>query len=204
MFNTAEKKERSLGVKLFLKGDRCNSPKCTMVRRPYRPGLHGKRRSGAPSEFKSQLQEKQKIKATYGIREAYMKKVVNEAAKNPEVTGLMIINFLERRLDNVVYRLGFTSSRSVARQMVGHGHFLINGKKITVPSYRIKVGDIISIRPQSKEHLNFKDLTTNLKKIEPPVWLTFDQERLEGKVIALPKDVESIFDINLVIDYYSK
>lgn len=204
MFNTTEKKERSLGVKLFLKGDRCNSPKCTMVRRPYRPGVHGKRRSGAPSEFKSQLQEKQKIKATYGLRETYMKKVVKEAAKNPEVTGLMIINFLERRLDNVVYRLGLAASRSVARQMVGHGHFLVNGRKVTVPSYRIKVGDMISIRPQSREHPNFKDLATNLKKIEPPVWLALDQERLEGKVLALPKDVETIFDINLVIDYYSK
>lgn len=204
MFNTSEKKERSLGVKLFLKGDRCNSPKCTMVRRPYRPGLHGKRRSGAPSEFKSQLQEKQKIKATYGIREAYMKKIVGEAAKNPEVTGLMILNLLERRLDNVVYRLGFTSSRSIARQMVNHGHFLVNGKKVNTSSYRVKIGDVVAIRPQSREHANFKDLSDNLKKIEAPVWLALDKEKIEGKVIAPPKDVEALIDVNLVIDYYSK
>src|SRR3989344_758458 len=116
MFNTTEKRERSLGVKLFLKGDRCNSPKCAMMRNPHRPGAHGKRRSGNPSEFKQQLQEKQKIKATYGIRESQMQKVVSQASKNPGVTGPMIINFLEMRLDNVVYRLGFTPSRSVARQ----------------------------------------------------------------------------------------
>lgn len=175
-----------------------------MVRRPYRPGLHGKRRSGAPSEFKSQLQEKQKIKATYGIREAYMKKIVGEAAKNPEVTGLMILNLLERRLDNVVYRLGFTSSRSIARQMVNHGHFLVNGKKVNTSSYRVKIGDVVAIRPQSREHANFKDLSDNLKKIEAPVWLALDKEKIEGKVIAPPKDVEALIDVNLVIDYYSK
>ena len=204
MFNTSEKKERSLGVKLFLKGDRCNSPKCAMTRKPYRPGAHGKRRSRAPSEFKSQLQEKQKIKATYGLREAYMKRIVYEAMKNPEVTGLMIVNFLERRLDNVIYRLGLVVSRSVARQMVGHGHFLVNGKKVTVPSYRVRIGDIVSIRPQSKSHPNFNDLAINLKKTEPPVWLVLDKEKVEGKVSALPKDIEAIFDINSVIDYYSK
>ena len=204
MFNTTEKKERALGIKLFLKGDRCNSPKCAMVRRPYRPGRHGKRRSGAPTEFKLQLQEKQKIKATYGIREAYMKKIVGEAFKNPGVTGQMIISLLERRLDNVVFRLGLVPSRSVARQMVNHGHFFINGRPVTVPSYRVEVGDKISIRPKSKEQPVFKDLAINLKKVESPVWLALDGEKLEGIIVALPKDIESIFDIKLVIDYYSK
>lgn len=204
MFNTAEKKERALGVKLFLKGERCNSPKCAMIRRPYRPGAHGKRRSGAPSEFKQQLQEKQKIKLTYGIREAQMRRVVAEAAKNLGITGPMIVNFLERRLDNVVYRLGFTPSRSIARQMVNHGHFLVNGRKVTIPSYRVKIDDVVSIRAQSREHPHLKDLAVNLKKVEAPVWLMFDQEKLEGKVIALPKDIETMFDVNLVIDYYSK
>ena len=204
MFNTTEKRERSLGVKLFLKGDRCNSPKCAMMRNPHRPGAHGKRRSGNPSEFKQQLQEKQKIKATYGIRESQMQKVVSQASKNPGITGPMIISFLEMRLDNVVYRLGFTPSRSVGRQTVGHGHFLVNGKRVTIPSYRVKIGDVVSIRPQSKEHPVFKDLAVNLKKIEQPVWLHLDKEKNEGKVVSLPKDVETLFDVNLVIDYYSK
>ena len=204
MFNTKEKRERSLGVKLFLKGDRCNSVKCAMMRRPYRPGAHGKRRSGAPSEFKQQLQEKQKIKATYGLREAQMERIVYEAAKNPGITGPMIINFLEMRLDNIVYRLGFVPSRSIGRQMTGHGHFLVNGKKVTIPSYRAKIGDVVTIRPQSKDHIVFKDLSLNMKKIESPVWLYLDKEKIEGKIVSLPKDVETFFDINLVIDYYSK
>ncbi len=204
MFNTKEKKERALGVKLFLKGERCNSIKCAMMRKPYRPGAHGKRRSGAPSEFKQQLQEKQKIKAIYGLRESQMQRIVSEAAKNPGITGPMILNYLEMRLDNLVYRLGFVPSRSVGRQMVGHGHFLVNNKKVTIPSYRVKVGDIITIRPQSKDHIVLKDLAVNIKKTEPPVWLYLDGEKLEGKVISLPKDVEAFFDVNLVIDYYSK
>lgn len=204
MFNTKEKKERSLGVKLFLKADRCNSIKCAMMRKPYRPGAHGKRRSGNPSEFKQQLQEKQKIKATYGLRESQMQRIVYEAAKNPGITGPMIINFLEMRLDNLVYRLGLVPSRSVGRQMAGHGHFLVNGKKVTIPSYRAKVGDVVAIRPQSKDHIVFKDLSLNMKKVEPPVWLYLDKEKIEGKVVSLPKDVETFFDINLVIDYYSK
>ena len=108
------------------------------------------------------------------------------------------------RLDNLVYRLGLVPSRSVGRQMTNHGHFLVNGKKVTIPSYRVKVGDIVAIRSQSKDHIVFKDLSLNMKKIEPPVWLYLDKEKIEGKVISLPKDVEAFFDINLVIDYYSK
>jgi small subunit ribosomal protein S4 len=204
MFNTTEKRERSLGAKLFLKGSRCDSPKCALLRNPHRPGAHGKRRSGNPSEFKQQLQEKQKIKATYGIRESQMAGVVTRASKNPGITGQMIISFLERRLDNVVYRLGFTPSRSVARQMVNHGHFLVNEKKVTIPSYSLKIGDIVSIRPQSKNHPIFKDITEKMKRIEAPVWLSLEAEQLRGKVVSLPKDTETAFDVALVIDYYAK
>ncbi|MEK7590251.1 MAG: 30S ribosomal protein S4 [Patescibacteria group bacterium] len=204
MFNTKEKKERSLGVKLFLKPHRCSSPKCVTVRRPTKPGLHGKMRRRALSEYGQQLAEKQKIKFAYGIREAQMRKVFESAAKHKGITGEMIINFLERRLDNVVYRLGLALSRSVGRQLVGHGHILVNGRKVTIPSYAVKANDVIAIRPQSKDHPVFKDLAERLKQYEPPIWLFIDKSQLEGKVISLPKDFEIPFDVTLVVDYYSK
>lgn len=204
MFNTKEKKERSLGVKLFLKPHRCSSPKCVTVRRPTRPGVHGKARRRAPSEFGQQLMEKQKIRFAYGIREAQMRRVFAAASKHKGITGEMIISFLERRLDNVVYRIGLAPSRSVGRQLIGHGHIMVNGKKVTIPSYEVKVNNVITIRPQSKDHPLFKDLAERLKQYEPPVWLVLDRDRLEGKVISLPKDFEIPFDVNLVVDYYSK
>jgi len=203
MFNTQEKKERALGVKLFLKAHRCNSPKCVMLRRPHRPGLHGKRRRTV-SEVGQQLSEKQKIKVSYGIREAQMRQVFQRAAKNPGITGALIIQILERRLDNAVYRLGLAPSRSVARQLVGHGHILINGRKVTVPSYLVRTGDRIAIRPQSKDNAVLKGLAEALKNYNAPAWLKLDKERHEGEVLALPKDLEAPFDVNMVVDYYSK
>jgi small subunit ribosomal protein S4 len=203
MFDTREKKERSLGTKLFLKAYRCNSPKCVTTRRPQRPGLHGKLYKTL-SEFGQQLKEKQKIRFTYGIREAQMKRLVQKAIKSPGVTGEMMMSILERRLDNVVYRLGLAPSRSVARQMVSHGHVIVNGRKTTIPSYQTRINEVIAIRPQSREYVMFKDLPETLKKYEAPVWLSVDAGKLEGKVIALPKDFETAFDVHMVVDYYSK
>ncbi len=204
MFNTKEKKERSLGVRLFLKAHRCSGPKCALAHNPSRPGLHGKARRRALSEVGQQLQEKQKIQYSYGIRETYLRKIFAAASKNPGVTAEMVVSTLERRLDNVVFRAGFTPSRSVARQLVGHGHFIINGKRVNIPSYSVKPGDIIKIRPQSKDYIIFKDLAENLKKIESPIWLAVDKEKFEIKIDSLPKDHEIPFDINMVVDYYSK
>lgn len=204
MFNTREKRERSLGAKLFLKASRCNSPKCVTVRRPSRPGLHGSARRRAPSEFSSQLQEKQRVKAVYGIREAQMRLVVEEAARNPGITGEMIMSLLERRLDNVVYRIGLAPSRSVARQLVGHGHILVNGRRNSIPSYRVRVGDAISIRPASANHPIFRDLKTTLPQAQIPAWLSLDAEKCEGKVLMPPKDLEMPFDVGQIVDYYSK
>lgn len=205
MFNTREKKERSLGTKLFLKAERCNSPKCVTIRRPTRPGLHGKaRRRGVGSEFASQLREKQKIKFSYGIREDYLEKIFTRAARNPGITGQMIISYLERRLDNVIFRLGLAPSRSVGRHLVGHGHIMVNGQRVDIPSFEVKTGNVVSIRPQSKDHPAFKDLANRLKQYEPPVWLSFDKEKFEGKVLSEPKDYDIPFDVNLVVDYYSK
>jgi len=204
MFNTQEKKERRLGTKLSLKAERCVSPKCAMTRRPYGPGIHGKARRRALSEYGQQLQEKQKLKFMYGIRETQLKNVFKAAARNPGMTGEMIVSMLERRLDNVLFRLGLTRSRSVARQLVNHGHILVNNRRTNIPSYQAKIGDVISIRSQSKNHPAFKDLAIALKRYEPPVWLAIDKEKFEGKVLSLPKDYEVPCDVNMVVDYYSK
>lgn len=204
MFDTKEKKERSLGTKLFLKAHRCSSGKCAVDRRQARPGVHGASRRGAKSEYGQQLNEKQKIRFTYGLREAQVAKVFRTAAKKTGVTSHIVTQLLETRLDNVVFRLGFAPSRSVARQLINHGHIMINGKKATIPSLLVKIGDKISIRPQSKDHIVFKDLSANLMKYVAPVWLNVNPEKAEGKVVALPTDIEFPFDINMVVDFYSK
>lgn len=204
MFNTKEKTERKLGTKLFLKAHRCNSPKCVMARRPNRPGINGQARRRAISEFGQQLMEKQKIKAVYGLRETQMRNVFKSASKNPGVTGDMIVQLLERRLDNAVFRLGFAPSRSVARQLVGHGHILVNNRKVSIPSFLVKVGDKISIRPQSKNNGSLKDLLENIKKFNAPIWFRLDADKAEGEVVSLPKDSEISFDVNMVVDFYSK
>lgn len=204
MFNTREKRERSLGVKLFLKPERCSSPKCATVRRSERPGAHAKARRRAPSEFGVLLAEKQKFKFTYGLRDAQLRRVFVAAAKHAGVTGEMFVSLLERRLDNVVYRLGLAPSRSVARQLVSHGHLTVNGRKVTIPSRLVRPGDEIAIRVQSANHAAFKDLGARLKNYEPPSWLHVDKEKLEGKVIAPPRDFDVPFDVNRVVDYYSR
>ena len=156
------------------------------------------------SEFSQQLKEKQKIKVSYGLREQQLKRIFSAAAKNPGVTGNMIIQLLERRLDNTVYRFGIAPSRSVARQLVGHGHILVNSRKVTAPSYLVKVGDKISIRPQSSDIAVLKGLPEYLKKYEEPAWLKINKEKIEGEVVTLPKESEIAFDVNMVVDYYSK
>lgn len=205
MFGTQGKKERALGINLGLKPFRSNSPKGVMVRRPHRPGLHGKRRR-TMSEFGQQLTEKQKIRFSYGVREAQLKNLFREASKHAGVTGEMLMRFLELRLDNVVYRLGFAPSRSVARQLVGHGHIIVNGRKVTIPSFRVKENDLVAIRPQSATIAQFKDIGERLKQYQAPVWLTLTKIEggPEGKVVGMPKDFDIPFDLSRVVDYYSK
>lgn len=206
MNKSKEKLERSLGMKLFLKGDRCNSPKCAMTRRPSRPGVHGAKRRRAPSEFGGQLMEKQRMRASYGLRENQLSEIVAKAMEKKGAGGIgdSIIETLERQFANVVFRLGLANSRTIARQLISHGHFFVNKKKIKAPFYPLKVGETVSIAPNSKELLIFKDLSDKLKKYDTPEWLTLDKEKLEGKLLALPKNMELPFDINLVVDYYSK
>ncbi len=203
MLHVKEKKERALGTKLFLKGERCGSSKCALTRRPYRPGMHGKKRKNI-SEYGHQLLEKQKIKYSYGLNETQIKKIFQEALKSSANIKDFVIKELESRLDNVAFKLGFAPSRRVARQLISHGHIAVNNKKVKVPSYKVNIGDVISIRPQSKNITNFKDLENNLKKYQPPTWLFLDKEKMEGKVLAFPQEVDGQFDINVVVDYYAR
>lgn len=204
MLRTSEKKERALGIKLGLKPYRCESPKCVMVRRPHRPGVHGKARRRAPSEYGAQLLEKQKLSTIYGVKDGELRKRFDAAKRMPGSLSANVLALLERRLDNAVFRLGLAASRVIGRQLVSHGHIFVNGKKTRVPSHEVKVNDRISISPGSAKLLIFGDLGDTLKKKETPVWLAIDSQALEGKVLGSPVDVEVPFDINAVVDYYSK
>lgn len=208
MAKILEKKERSLGVKLLRKGERANSPKAALLRKPYRPGPQGKKFRRKLSEFGLQLQEKQKIKFSYGVTEKQLRnlfKEVERKTKNQEVSATdVVIETLERRLDNVVMKLGLTEGRSLARQMVSHGHFMVNGRRVKTPSYKVKVGDKISIRPQSQGMAHFAEVKDRIKKFEPPSWLKLDKTKLVGEVTGKPDTVEALFNVGLVVDYYSK
>lgn len=204
MFDTRARKERRLGTPLFLKPFRSTTGKSAIVRRPGKPGQHGAAHRRSGSEFGKQLAEKQKIKYTYGLRETQLRNAFAEAMHRKGATGQALLALLERRLDNVVYRLGIAPSRSVARQMVGHGHMFMNGRRVSAPSTRVKVGDTITIRPQSKDMQIFKDVSERVTKAQVPVWLAINPQTLEGSVKHLPKDLDLGFDISLVVDYYSK
>lgn len=194
-----EKKERALGTKLFLKADRCNSPKCVMVRKPYRPGQHGQRRQ-IISEYGKQLREKQKIQIYYGMNDRQMRRLFQEHPKEE------IASILEQRLPQVVFMLGFAKSPRIARQLVAHGHVLVGGRKVTIPSYHVRVGDVISIRPESKSSKLFEDIGGRLKQYETPAWLKLDKENLKGECVknVSLEDGTFPFNIDLVGEFYSK
>jgi small subunit ribosomal protein S4 len=203
-----EKKERSLGVKLSRKGERAQSPKAALVRKPYPPGQHGRSFKRKTSEFGQQLKEKQKIKFSYGVTEKQLKRIFSETVHKSKMQQIpadeAVIDYLERRLDNVAMRLGLAEGRNLARQLVSHGHLMVNGRRVKTPSFKVKVGDKISVRPQSREQVYFQELPNKLKKYEPPVWLKMDTASLEGEVIDSPKEVDAPFNVSLVVDYYSK
>jgi small subunit ribosomal protein S4 len=197
-------------VKLFLKGERCLSPKCPMIKRAYPPGQRGKRRKvGGISEYGKELQEKQKLKKWYNLDERQFKKYVKEVlafrGKVEDATSLLIEK-LEMRLDNVVFRLGLASSRSQARQLVSHGHFLVNGKRVNIPSFQVKKGDKISLHPRFLKSKFFKDLQPKLKRQRPPSWLVFNLEKLEAEVKGLPTIEEAAppAEISSIFEYYSR
>jgi len=208
MIRSTEKKERSLGIGLSRKGERSSSPKAALIRKPYRPGQHGKQFKKKTSEYGQQLQEKQKIKFSYGVTERQLLRLFKEVEKKSKQEHISaadaVIDSLERRLDNVIMRLGFTEGRNLARQMVSHGHFRVNNKKVKIPSYKVKVGDKISVRPESKGMTYFQELPEKLKKFEPPVWLKIEKSLVEGEVVGQPKDTQVPFNVSLVVDFYSK
>lgn len=200
---------RRLGQKLFLKGDRCFSQKCAMVRRAYAPGPQRKRRGGSASEYKKSLQEKQTLKKWYGLSEKQFKKYVKDTlAKMGKVENVSneLIKKLEERLDNVIFRLGFAKSRIQARQMVSHGLFLVNQKSVNIPSYTVKKGDVISIKPNKRQKGSFKELAAELKKKETPAWLALDKEKMEAKSIGEPTldEVKPPAEISLIFEFYSR
>ncbi len=205
MIGPKEKKERSLGERLYLKAERCNSPKCAVVRKPSRPGVHGKTsRRRAISEFGRQLHEKQKFKVSYGVDERGLRKIFEASEKRSGSTTAGIVELLERRLDNVVFRLGFGGSRSLTRQLIVHGHITVNSRRVRSPGFLVKVGDVIAARSESKTKSAFKELHESLKKYDPPAWLLLDKEKLEGKVLSLPTDSQVPFDANLLVESFSK
>lgn len=192
-------------MKLFLKGERCFSEKCAVERRQYAPGQHGQNRAKA-SEYGAQLREKQRVKRIYGVLERQFRRYFALASRKQGITGEMLLQLLERRLDNMVYRLGFAASRAEARQLVLHNHFKVNGKKVTVPSYLVRVGDTITL--QEKDHKNIK-LAANLTAAEGrgvPSWLELDREKFTGKVKAFPARNELTMPINenLIVELYSR
>jgi small subunit ribosomal protein S4 len=209
MADTKCKKCRSAGMKLFLRGDRCFSQKCAMVRKPYAPGQKRKKRHGAISEYGKELKEKQKLKAWYNLRERQFKKYVTEALshrqKADDVASLLIKN-LESRLDNVIFRLGLAASRDQARQLVSHNHFLVNAKSVNIPSYRLKMNDIIQVKSQSIKKIAFQSLVPKLKKQKLPGWLSFNFENFEGKVISEPSFEEAAppVEIAAIFEFYSR
>jgi len=204
---------RREGVKLYLKGERCFGPKCPIVKRHpnknYPPGQHGptQRAARRPSEFALQLREKQKLKRVYGILERQFRRHFDEAERRPGLTGDNLLQILESRLHNVVYRLGFADSRRQARQLVRHGHFVVNGRKTDIPSYQVRPGDIIAVRPESRRREYFKVLEETAKNKAVPAWLSRDVETMSGRVLRLPtRDEIDIPPVNtqLVVEYYSR
>ena len=194
---------RREGQKLFLKGERCYSSKCGIERRNYAPGQHGQARK-KQSEYGLQLREKQKAKRFYGMQETQFRDLFEKAAKKPGMTGENLLLLLETRLDNVVFRLGFASSRKEARQLVTHGHFTVNGKKADIPSMEVKAGDVIKVKEKSQSSPKFKEVKE--MSITVPSWMSVDVEKLEGKVITLPKreDIDTPIAEHLIVELYSK
>lgn len=197
---------RRSGVKLFLKGERCNSAKCAIIKRNYAPGVHGPKGRGKLTDFGQQLMEKQKAKWTYGILEKQFLTYYDEATRKTGEAGENLLQLLEMRLDNVVFRLGFAPSRAEARQVVNHGAFTVNGKHVDIPSFQVRVGEVIALSPSGQKSKLFANLKETLDKKQAPSWLSLDAKNLSGKVLDKPKgqELENVFDVRSIIEFYSR
>ncbi|MDR1616530.1 MAG: 30S ribosomal protein S4 [Syntrophomonadaceae bacterium] len=197
---------RREGEKLFLKGDRCYSDKCAIEKKPYIPGVHGKARRAKATEYGIQLREKQKTKRIYGVLEKQFRNYFKKADSIQGITGENLLVLLERRLDNVVYRLGLASSRKEARQLVNHGHFTINGHKATIPSMLIRVGDIVQVKNKSLESNKFKEIREQATYKTPPEWMNVDLDNMAGHIIAYPlrEQIDTLVNEQLIVELYSR
>jgi small subunit ribosomal protein S4 len=200
---------RREGEKLFLKGERCVSPKCALERRSYPPGLHGPQtrwRRRRTSDYGLQLRAKQKAKRVYGVLERQFRRYFREAERQRGLTGANLLILLESRLDNVVYRLGFAASRPQARQLVRHGHVEVNGRKTDIPSYLVEPGDVIGVRQRSRQKTYFKDVALDLEHRAVPQWLARDDQAMTGTVLAQPErgDIDVALDEQLIVEFYSR
>lgn len=197
---------RRENMKLFLKGDRCYSDKCAFDRRSYAPGQHGQRRRGKVSDYGIQLREKQKVKRLYGLSEKQFRLFFSRADRQKGITGTNLLVLLERRLDNVVYRLGFVNSRAQGRQFVRHNHFLINGKKVNIPSYMIQSDDVVEVREKSKKIQSINDSLDAVVRRGIPQWLELEKENFRGMVKGFPvrEDITMPIQEQLIVELYSK
>lgn len=196
---------RREGTKLFLKGAKCFTSKCPIARRPYPPGVHGPSQTRVKlTGFGTQLREKQKAKRLYGLLERQFSNYVLKASNTQGNTGEVLQQLLEMRIDNVIYRMGITDNRNAARQMVNHGHVTINGTKMDIPSYQVEVNDVIGFDADTKEAVAKRADT--ISKANRPAWVDFDAKKTEGKVLSKPtsKDIETLFDVTPIIEYYSR
>jgi small subunit ribosomal protein S4 len=196
-------------MKLFLKGERCLSPKCAVERRAFPPGMHGKKQTfrRKTSDYGTQLREKQKARRVYGVMERQFRRYFEEASRTSGMTGVNLLAMLERRLDNVVYRLGLSDSRPQARQLVRHGHFEVNGRKTNIPSYQVSVGDVIRVRQSAQSKTYFKDRAQLMQgAAKTPAWLKFTFTALSAEVVGNParEDVEIPLNEQLIVEYYSR
>ncbi len=196
---------RREGQKLFLKGERCYGGKCALSRRAYAPGQHGQAKKKL-SEYGVQLREKQKAKRFYGVLESQFRGYFETADSKKGITGEVLLQLLESRLDNVVYRMGFGSTRAEARQLVTHGHFTVNGKRVNIPSYQTRVGEAIEVAEASRKSVRFKEILDITGSKVVPKWIEVDQENLKGKIVALParEDIDLPVQEHLIVELYSK
>lgn len=199
---------RREGMKLYLKGERCYTPKCAVEKRSYAPGMHGKKAAfkRKESDYGLQLREKQKARRIYGVHERQFRRYFATARQTKGMTGVALLQILERRLDNVIYRLGLADSRPQARQLVRHGHFMLNGHNHNVPSYLVEVGDVVEVRQTSRSNRYFKNRVELLGERSVPDWLQFDTAALRGSILAAPQrqNVDIPLSEQLIVEYYSR
>ena len=198
---------RREGMKLFLKGERCHTEKCAIEKRNFAPGQHGKDRRPKIVGYGLQLREKQKARRYYGVLEGQFRNLFEKAARAKGVTGEHMLSLLERRLDNVIYRMGLGTSRAQARQVVRHGHIQVNGRKVNIPSFVVKIGDLVEVREKSRENptiLSARDATAHAPS---PNWIEMDRENLKGRVLSMPRREELVqiqLNEQLIVELYSK